>query len=61
MAQFVAPGSAPVDLPQIAPLALALAVVEALNQQFDAEVVSVDLLSPQWGEIRVRVRARQHF
>jgi hypothetical protein len=40
------------------PLGLALAVVQFLHEQFDAEVVATDLISPEQGEIRVRVRVR---
>jgi hypothetical protein len=40
------------------PLVVALAVVQILHEQFDAEVVGADLVSPERGEIRVRVRPR---
>jgi hypothetical protein len=40
------------------PLALALAVVQFLHEQFDAEVIAMDLISAEQGEIRVRVRPR---
>lgn len=58
MAELRSAGSLTLSVPGLSPLALALALVAAVNEQFDAEVTSVDMVSAEKGEIRIRVRPR---
>lgn len=47
-----------VSIEEGSPLVVALAVVQDLQEQFDAEVISADMVSAERGEIMVRVRPR---